>query len=658
MLTNKTFTYIILTYLLLSASCTNETHKDRELEYALEFAQDNRKELESVLNHYASDSLKLEAAKFLIRNMPGHYSYVDTAIARCYAHAVDSVVTCMKGEKDFNVIRDSIDSIAKSLGMDTLQKDFDCRLITADYLIRNIDEAFCDWINGPWAKHIDFTTFCDCILPYKTEELQPLDNWRTRLKTYHAEKLNDLDYCDQLRNSPLAAARLLNRSITDSLHPTTGLSVKHTLLPVETRAKIPFGQCADYVNMATSIFRSHGIPVYKEFTPQWAGRSLGHAWNTVISSDGRKASFAGITEQVDGLHKPEERMAKVYRRTFSINKELRTLNQSGEYVPDVFKDIFIEDVTKEHISCHDVIVDASGMNEKHIYLLTFDNHHWVPVAYSKVHKGSAQFKDMGLNIVYLAASYDGKGSTKPIGAPFILHYDGHTENIVPNLHARQDMTIKRKYPVMEYSYEYIPRLQDGEFQASNNVNFSSYQTVHQITRGCPEGVEVNIADSIPPYRFWRYISHRFASFCSIAEISFYPSKDTIKLRGKVIGTDGAWANDSLHTKNAAFDDDILTAFDAPQGEGCWVGLDFGKPVKIDHIIYYGRGDGNSVEIGDTYALYYWYNDDWQCVEKKRARHPYVAFHNVPTNGLYLFRDLTKGYDERIFTFKNGKQTWW
>ena len=47
-----------------------------------------------------------------------------------------------------------------------------------------------------------------------------------------------------------------------------------------------------------------------------------------------------------------------------------------------------------------------------------------------------------------------------------------------------------------------------------------------------------------------------------------------------------------------------------------------------------------------------------CIGKKHARHPYVTFHNVPTEGLYLLRDLTKGHDERIFTFSSGKQTWW
>lgn len=56
---------------MLAASC-GLSHPDR-LESALELAGDNRAELEQVLRHYADDSLKREAARFLIENMPYHY---------------------------------------------------------------------------------------------------------------------------------------------------------------------------------------------------------------------------------------------------------------------------------------------------------------------------------------------------------------------------------------------------------------------------------------------------------------------------------------------------------------------------------------------------------------------------------------------------------
>lgn len=65
--------YIILIFIL--AACTTETLNENQLELALEFAEDNRGELESVLLHYRNDPEKLKAAKFLISNMPHWYSY-------------------------------------------------------------------------------------------------------------------------------------------------------------------------------------------------------------------------------------------------------------------------------------------------------------------------------------------------------------------------------------------------------------------------------------------------------------------------------------------------------------------------------------------------------------------------------------------------------
>ena len=58
------------------------------LESALERAGENRKELERVLRHYSEedkDSLKWEAARFLIENMPGHLSIGGDSIGPYYA---------------------------------------------------------------------------------------------------------------------------------------------------------------------------------------------------------------------------------------------------------------------------------------------------------------------------------------------------------------------------------------------------------------------------------------------------------------------------------------------------------------------------------------------------------------------------------------------
>ena len=53
------------------------TRYPADVERALRLAEDNRAELESVLEHYSrrpEDKLKLKSAYFLIANMPYHYT--------------------------------------------------------------------------------------------------------------------------------------------------------------------------------------------------------------------------------------------------------------------------------------------------------------------------------------------------------------------------------------------------------------------------------------------------------------------------------------------------------------------------------------------------------------------------------------------------------
>ena len=72
-----------------------ESAGDKRLDFALEQAGKNRIELEKVLNYYQNDSLKLEAARFLIRNMPGHGGYEDDRL--------DSVKAMMTTAVELNI---------------------------------------------------------------------------------------------------------------------------------------------------------------------------------------------------------------------------------------------------------------------------------------------------------------------------------------------------------------------------------------------------------------------------------------------------------------------------------------------------------------------------------------------------------------------------
>ena len=67
-------------FILLLLSLAIGCRDNRRLDAALEFAGENRVELERVLEHYRDSGLKYEAARFLIENMPGWYAYRGMAL--------------------------------------------------------------------------------------------------------------------------------------------------------------------------------------------------------------------------------------------------------------------------------------------------------------------------------------------------------------------------------------------------------------------------------------------------------------------------------------------------------------------------------------------------------------------------------------------------
>ena len=67
---------------------------------------------------------------------------------------------------------------------------------------------------------------------------------------------------------------------------------------------------------------------------------------------------------------------------------------------------------------------------------------------------------------------------------------------------------------------------------------------------------------------------------------------------------------------------------------------------------------NLIKIGDTYQLFYWDINGWVLLETKVASKNSITFDNVPKNALLILRDLTRGKQERIFTYENNKQVFW
>jgi len=647
--------FIIIIF-IVCAACSNHTDL---VEDALESAGSNRSELESVLEHYSDEPMKLQAAQFLIGNMPGHYSYADTIGINRYYRAMDSLLNIMQGH-DVLTTKSAIDSL--SMIYVTLDKTLvqDVETITADFLIANIDSAFSKWRNTPWGKHLTFEEFCETLLPYKTEELQPFDNWRMYMpKSFPLDE--GFRDCDQIKESPLKAAFSVHECLKSKLDPVA--ITDPVPLPVYSllvKAKIPYGVCEDYASIATSAMRSHGIPLYNDFTPQWGYRNrLGHSWNVLLHNNGQYIHFVGGMMPPNELHKPDDRMAKAFRHTYARNMEIEQLINTEPFVPKTFQSQFIKDVTSQYAVCSDVEIAVGDIDTQYAYLAIFsDANYWHPVDFAKINNGKAIFHNVGRRCAYLPVYYNAFGEMKAISNPFSIEFDGNIKQLTTTNHEKFSIILKRKYPALEYVYEVAPRIVGGEFQYADHEDFSDAITGYTITDGAPITHEALLPINLGQHQYWRYIQNSPFTFCNIAEIAFYEPGATTPTYGKVLGTDGFCGFNAHMTKEKVFDGDILTAFDAPNDHGAWVGMDFSKPISIERICYTGRGDGNSIEAGDTYELFYWYNGEWASLGRQTATGINLVYNDVPKGALYLLRDLTKGQDERPFTYENGRQVWW
>ncbi|GHT88497.1 hypothetical protein FACS189474_3840 [Bacteroidia bacterium] len=650
---------LFLLLIILATACQKQPDY---LEEALRFADTNRPELEKVLQHYASDpndSLKYKAAVFLIENMSGHYSYKNEEWLDAYYHELDtSVGLSYDNETNKNIIEQIS---AKYQGNKTQETVWDIQVVTSEFLIDNIERAYAVWIGGEWTTHVSFADFCEYILPYKGTELQPLDQWREYAKEMLKADLDTLHYCDLYKNSSFQAATVVSKEIIKlnrQYLPFGGvrsIPVKN----IQTIAKIPFGACEDYSILALAVMRSKGIPVMEDFTPQWPFQPQAHSWNILLNNRGKNMVFSAGSSNPGELHNPDTKMAKVFRRTYAINREISAIHASEKFIPFTFQNYFIQDVTDEYMETCDVEMDipAKFKNKyKYAYLAVFDNKNWIPVHYGKVKGGKVKFEKMGKMCMYLPVFYDEQGIV-PFTDPFHISIRGMVKRYQTIPTNSLIATIYRKYFIAGHCYEVGHRMEGGVFEASNRADFSDAVTIYQIPRFTVQSGEVRLDTLEKPYRYWRYYSAE-AGYNNLAELYFYSPGKELPIYGKIIGTPGSYTHQKDNEKEVVFDNDPLTFFDAPAPNHTWVGMDFGEPVQIGKISYTPRGDGNDITPGDIHELLYWDGRQWVSMGQKKAIDIKLIYENVPAGTMYWIRNLSRGRDERIFSYENGELAWW
>lgn len=654
----------IILSLLLTASCTQD---GMYMHYALRAAGKNKSELKAVLRHYRTidkDPEKLRAAKYLIANMPAHYSYRDTAaINSYYRKALKILGTGPSPDWQRDTLRQIGDREYAGLTRNIIP---DVEVITADYLIYSIDRAFHEWRTRPWSRHLTYNEFQEWILPYKVTELQSFDAWRDTLPAHYTDSISTVPLDDVQRNSISGAIEIVRNEI-HSKQSAIGHRViweDRGSIPMRSAAtwvRMTYGSCMDYVTMGTAVFRSVGLPAAVDQVPSWGRNSEGHSWYVFLSDRGREEPT--INSLIIGAGMPfytNERIPKVWRTTYTINRDMVKYRNTAKYVYPF--DLCQKDVTSHYTRTSDLEIEtdkeqtAKLTDKKYVYIAMAVNSggpQWRVLDLGTLKRGKAHFKNMGREMLYIALGYDGR-KLIPISQPFILHKNGAVEYIdnSDDSNAKNiSMDLRRKYYESFNVVDMRRRLLGGKIQCSDRPDFKDAVTLYTIERtDIPYLIEL---DADRPYRYWRYLTPD-GSWGSISELSFHDENGN-KLEGRGIANSEA-GQDAI---DRAYDGNLLSNFEINQPDGNWVGMDMGKPADIRYASVSPRSDDNDICPGNEYELFCFDGQKWSSLGYQSAEDNILHYDDIPLNTLLWLRDYTRGNNERPFIVKeNGDIEWW
>ncbi|QZE15545.1 hypothetical protein K4L44_06850 [Halosquirtibacter laminarini] len=454
----------------------------------------NGGELQKVLDHFKNDSIKekYEAAKFLIRNIGGHFAY-DTSRFHEYKLFLDTA-NYLHGTYRGN----NIDSVLISewkkhkarhrRGKDRNQVFYDYKFLTADFLIKDIDLAYSAWKENPYGSKVTFNEFKEYILPYRVTTGKSLESWRS----YFYEREKD-HFSKYYPDSLISACDKLLSHYKYFKHNYNSVQ-EISLLRYHDFEQLKRGSCQDRCWYNMMLFRSLGVACATDFVPHWGNRNRNHSWNVIIQH-GASYAFEPFWDEERWKYKilynnrswdrkwGKFRLPKVYRYTYSdhIIGPLQDKRVRKNNIPHLFRNRKLLDVSTEYfnttnvnIKLFDTLPDATF----YCYLCVWGNRRWHPVQYGKIINNKASFIDMGRDIVYLPCiCKDGK--LLPASNPFLLDEYGCVKELTASIHKRS-IVVSKVLPQEPQLGDGIRLLKGSRFEIANDSSFNKRTIIYNI----------------------------------------------------------------------------------------------------------------------------------------------------------------------------------
>lgn len=631
---NNKFRLLIFYFALLISICSCKQNK---MERALKFADNNRSELEKVLTHYENDPLKLKATQFLIENMPAHFSYDIPNYEKWKELKVKSV------KSEYFTKEDSLEAYSYAQQTFSTKKIFDSHVITAKYLINNIDFSFKIWEERPWSKYYSFDDFCKTILPYRIGN-EPLQSWKEAYYNEYTPLLDSLYKGKEVLECCNALVRYITSiGFPNNLKIPREPQIYDALFLLEHKV----GGCKESTTFFTYMMRALGIPINIDIMFYSNELSQVHYWNSIKDMEGVIIPF-WLEKNAEDVHIKKGNSDddtrpkwKIYRKTYEVHKK-KDNNLEGHFLSKILENPLLEDVTSDYYGEHTLTLTSNITKDK-IFLT---RHYSLPVDVSDVKKGKIQFHNIGIDMVYGLYYYS---DDKLIAADYPFHFDG--ENIrkfIPDENNIKIIKLTRKTKLPQRIINHLDSAIGLKLQYIQTPAFGKGVDVLEIK----DTIRTNYNNySVNTSKKTRYIKCLAPNdyHLEVAELMFFRDSlmtDTIPY---VVLNEDSLLSAKMH------DNDPLSYYRSTEKNKSVI-IDFQKVCMISKIQFVPRNDDNFIRIGDEYELLYHIDTGWgwKTLGKKKATTNTLNY-EAPHNALLWLKNLTRGYEEQLFIYEDEKQ---
>ena len=619
--------------LVICISCISTT--DKRLEDTLTFAGSNRAELEKVLHHYKDNPQKQEAARFLLIHMKDRHHYRSAGIdsIRHYLTVATQQESCLPFD------------VEQKWGAYHYKQEkpiYDVQVLTAEYLIENIDLAFEAWQYRDWGKHYSFDDFCHYLLPYWIGDEAP-DNWR---RTFAARYRPVLDSLYQ-GTDVVVAVDSLQHYLQRTYPFCYNNDFQFPHLGGEFLLQHAVGACREETDFMIYLLRTLGIPVASDRYIYSPDAFLGHSWSVFKDTTGSFIPTELLRTGVSREWNNRRRKGKVYREQTIPQKNCGSLFG--------YK---LTDVTTDYYPTNRVVIPTLQRKgkEKEGLVGVFSMNGWVPVGKYAWQNNQAVIENIEVGgLIYQPLRMNGNRWI-PSGYPFLTDEEGRATSLIPDTIHTETVTLTRKHPLTQYWVDIMHDMDGVRIYGSNDKNFRNPTLLGEPVCDSLYRRKKHIApQSKEAFRYLK-ISPPKGKRLNISELVVYESGDEEKrVDCKVVSASPALGGVTDYSIDKAFDGENLSRYESAEADtDCIIELE--HPARISRILYVSRNDDNYVTSGDTYELFYQDGEKgWKSLGIQTATQEQLIYKDVPRGALLWLHNHTKGVEEQVFRWVDGEQ---